>query len=141
MKIWERRTIFFEINVLKSYLYTTVKNASLNWLKQNGKTKTLTEDVANEKLQCENLAFQQVVEAEVFDILTSALDELSPKGKRIIQMIYFEGKKIREVAEELGVAQSTVKTQKQREMIKLKKSFKNLNLFTFCVSLLIILVF
>lgn len=138
MKIWERRVMFFEINVLKSYLYTTVKNGSLSLLRKNAKIQRLPDDVHDEKLQTENAEFNNIVEAEVFDILTSALDGLSPQGRKIIQMIYFEGKRTRVVAEQLGVSQSTVKTQKQRALVKLKKSFKNLNLFTFYVSMFII---
>ena len=129
IKIWERCAMFFEINVLKSYLYTTVRNASINCLKNNAKIRPLPDDVDSEKLQSENLAFQHIIEAEVFDILTSALHELSPQGRQVIQMIYFEGKKTRVVAKELGVSQSTVKTQKGRALVKLKKSLKNLNLF------------
>ncbi|HTE29399.1 MAG TPA: hypothetical protein VK666_03435 [Chryseolinea sp.] len=55
--------------------------------------KSLSDDVESEKLQSENAAFNNVVNAEVFDILTSVLDVLSPQGRKIIQMIYFDGKK------------------------------------------------
>src|SRR4051812_34021045 len=41
IKTWQRREGFFHIQVLKSYLYTSVKNASINWLKQSGRQKAL----------------------------------------------------------------------------------------------------
>ncbi len=120
IKIWERREIFFEINVLKSYLYTTVRNASLNWIKKNRNIISLSENIGQTVVFDEDYSFKHLVGSEVFSKLSKALENLSPQGKQIIKMIYFEGKNIRCVAEELGVSQSTVKTQKGRSLIKLK---------------------
>jgi RNA polymerase sigma-70 factor (ECF subfamily) len=123
VRIWERKELFFEINVLKSYLYTTVRNASLNWIKKNHQIQPLTENVDNIISSAEYDSFKNIVGSEVWSKLSNALEQLSPQGKQIIKMIFFEGKNTRVVARELGVSQSTVKTQKGRSMLKLKKSF------------------
>jgi RNA polymerase sigma-70 factor (ECF subfamily) len=120
IRIWERKHLFFEINVLKSYLYTTVRNASLNWVKKNQHVYPLSQNMDN-TISEEHASFKHIVGSEVYNKLSSALEQLSPQGRQIIKMIFFEGKNTRCVAEELGVSQSTVKTQKARSILKLKK--------------------
>jgi len=120
IKIWERREIFFEINVLKSYLYTTVKNECLNWIKKNSKKTFLSENLFQSDVPETPHIFEYTLASEVYNQLSGALEQLSPQGKQIIKMIFFESKNTRTVAEELGISESTVKTQKGRSLQKLK---------------------
>ena len=132
IKIWERRAIFFELNVLKSYSYKTVRNVSLNWVKKTAITHPLPENIVGETIPEEYDSFNFIIESEVYSKLSFAIEKLSPQGKQIIKMIFFDGKDTRAVAEQLGVSQSTVKTQKGRSLIKLKKyltSFLLLSVF------------
>lgn len=121
IKIWERREIFFEIKVLKSYFYTTVRNASLNWTKKNCNIHPLAENIEQTLFSNQLDSFEHIAGAEVYAKLSMALEKLSPQGKQIIKMIFFEGKKTRVVSEELGISQSTVKTQKGRCILFLQK--------------------
>jgi len=123
IKIWERRDIFFEINVLKSYLYTTVRNASLSWIKKDRNIISLPQNIDQVVFSDEYDSFKYIIGSEVYNKLHRALKQLSPQGKQIIKMIFFEGKNTRCVANELGISQSTVKTQKGRSISTLKKSF------------------
>ena len=120
IKIWERRDMFFEINVLKSYIYTTVRNASLNWIKKDRNIIFLSENIEQVVLFDADDSFKHIIGSEVFNKLSKALEKLSPQSRQIIKMIFFEGKNTRTVAEELGISQSTVKTQKGRSLHKLK---------------------
>ena len=122
IKVWERREIFFEINVLKSYLYTTVRNASINWIRRNKNVFPLPENIDQRILVQEQESFKYIIESEVYSKLSRAFEQLSPQGRQIMRMIFFEGKKTRGIAEELGISQSTVKTQKGRSLLKLKIS-------------------
>lgn len=121
IKIWERREMFFEMNVLKSYLYATIRNASFNWLKKEKQAQALKENIKINLTPEENAAFKNMLGAEIFSRLTVAMQNLPPQGMQVIKMIFFEGKNTRTAAEELGVSQSTVKTQKRRSLLKLKQ--------------------
>jgi RNA polymerase sigma factor (sigma-70 family) len=81
----------------------------------------IRKDYLNETLSDESESFSQILEAELLPKFAYAIEQLAPQGKQVIKMIYFGGKNIRMVAEALVVSQSTVKTQKGRSIIKLKK--------------------
>jgi RNA polymerase sigma-70 factor (ECF subfamily) len=126
VKIWERREQFHRFASLRSYLYTTVRNASLDWLKNFAESaEPLTEEpempAGKNRLEC-------LIEAEVFRQLMSSLDSLPRQRKKIIRMIFFEGRNTREVAEALGLSQSTVKTQKSKAMAYLRKRMLSIRL-------------
>jgi RNA polymerase sigma factor (sigma-70 family) len=55
-----------------------------------------------------------IIRAEFYAELYRAINTLPPECRKIFTMLYLEGKSARETAEELGLALSTVKTQKAR---------------------------
>jgi RNA polymerase sigma-70 factor (ECF subfamily) len=117
-KVWSRRKMFNDARVLKSYLYTIVRNSSLNFLKQHTKQELAVAKLGTWKEGGDDLGL--VAEAEMVNQLATELDTLSAQGKEVIRLLYWEGKKIREVAENLGISESTVKTQKMRAIQRLR---------------------
>jgi len=120
IKIWERRDTFQKWNVLKSYLYTTVKNASINWSKKINFQENVKKEMVRGDISEERYLFESLVAAEVMRELTTAMEKLSPQTKEVVKLIYYEGRKIKEVAAILGISASTVKTLKARALVKLK---------------------
>ena len=123
IKIWDRRESFYQFDVLKSYVYTIVRNASFTWLRKN-KTVQLDfiEDTTDVSSRDKN-RMEAIIEVEVFHELHVFLERLPRQSKKIIKMIFLDGKKAREVAEELGLSLSTVKNQKANALNKLKKYY------------------
>lgn len=117
-KVWSRRKMFNDARVLKSYLYTTVRNSSLNFLKQHTKQALTVANLGTREEGGDELNL--VAEAEMVSQLANELETLSAQGKEVIRLLYWEGKKIREVAQSLGISQSTVKTQKMRAIQRLR---------------------
>lgn len=119
-KIWQRRTDFSHINVLKSYLYTSIHNAAINWLKanerENRKTYAYMQSLASEETRLDSL-----VTAETYRELSAALDRLPVQSRQIINMIFMEGKKTSQVAEQLNISAAHVSTQKKRGLLLLRK--------------------
>ena len=120
-KIWEKRTLFVDLRQLKSYLYITARNASLDWLNSSRQIQPITDSTESNLSTVENTAFNNMVGAEILHQLSAAMQKLPPQGRQVITMLFLEGKKTKEVAAELGVSQSTVKTQKGRSLVKLRK--------------------
>lgn len=54
------------------------------------------------------------VETDVFEEIFAAIDELPTECQRIFKMSYIEMLDIKTICEQLDVAESTVKTQRQR---------------------------
>ena len=63
-------------------------------------------------------------------ILEESIKELPGDYKRVLELIYFEGLKYREVAEKLDLSIETVKTQRRRAIGKLRKTLSEKQLFT-----------
>ncbi len=119
IRVWERRQQFFELPCLKSYLYFIVKNASLNWIKKNARhpSQVLSDNLID-KPEIDD--FADLITAELLANLASALGKLSPQGKLVMQSLFFNNKTNLETAEEMGLAVSTVKTQKARALVKMR---------------------
>jgi RNA polymerase sigma-70 factor (ECF subfamily) len=122
IKIWNRRGDFFHFNELKSFLYLTVRNASIDWLRKNKRDAERQKGWNGILDGSEKNAFDMLVEAEVFRELHVAIDKLPQQTRKIITMSYFEGKKNKEVADELGISVSTVKNLKAWGLKKLKNN-------------------
>lgn len=103
----------------KGYLYSTVKNAALNWIRhQNIVAKIHTQQRLQEVE--ETGVLEAMVHAEIIGELHAALESL-PKGcASVCKMAYLEGKKNQEIADALGVSINTIKTQKQRAIFLLR---------------------
>ncbi len=120
VKIWQKRVQFSNLSSLKSYLYTIVKNNAINWAKKNCREIKAKQELSRVAIGAEQYIFESLVQAEVFRELTTSIEKLSPQTQKILKMIYFEGLKVKDVANILGISISTVKTLQYRALSKLK---------------------
>jgi RNA polymerase sigma-70 factor (family 1) len=118
--VWNRRESFHHYKVLRSFLYSSVRNACLNWMKQNERHAVHKKIIASNTELSESSVLENLVRAEVFRDVFNALEKLPPKCKEIFTLIFFEGKNIRDVAAELKLSVNTVKAQKRRGLILLR---------------------
>lgn len=107
MKIWEDGdTIKIETS-LKSYLYRSIINRSINALHKNKKEVTYRADL--KVIQDESYELQQIEENELMIKLYEAIDRLPDKCRQVFEMSRFEALKQQEIAEKLGISVKTVK--------------------------------
>ena len=119
--MWENRKNFHSHNELKNYLYLTVKNKSLNYIKHNIVKNKYNQLHDNEE---SDTNFEDlIIEQEVHGFLHYALNNLPKECAKIIDLIYIKGLKYQEVADELGVSIDTVKSQRKRAIEILKNKF------------------
>lgn len=99
IKYWNQRTsVAAHPLAIKSYLYSTVKHASLNVARHQKVKATYAEGVANMAVVEEDGLDNAIVYAEVLAQLHSALSTLPANCQRISRMCYLEGMKNQEVA-------------------------------------------
>ena len=74
----------------------------------------------------ENKGFfhNNLIETESYRIFYAAVETLSPQGKEVIQLA-LDGLKNSEIADRLGIAESSVHTQKKIAYKKLKEALKD----------------
>ena len=97
-----------EINNHKAYLYTTVRNNCLDMIRreQQSVTMVMPQD-ADGPISDEEAAERSFHEAELW----TAIDSLPERCRIIFLMAKRDGKRYREIATELGIAEKTVEHQ------------------------------
>lgn len=115
--------------VIKSFLYSAVKNLAMNIKRRNVVFDRVRSEFNTDQPD-ENDILDNLINAELIGALHRELNELPEGCQRICRLIYLDGMKYEEVAQELNVSVNTVKTQRMRAINLLKRKFLNI-LFTF----------
>lgn len=119
--VWERTAISSTGNGLKSYLYRSVKNRCLNFLRDSSVKKKKMSELPEDEV----VDFQfshEIIREEVYQQLLATFDTLPPQCKKIYQLS-LAGMKASEIASELNLSVETVKTQKKRAKSLLVQRF------------------
>ncbi|MCD0490426.1 RNA polymerase sigma-70 factor [Pedobacter sp. MC2016-14] len=120
VRLWQKYADFETIESLKSFLFVSVRNACFNYLERNAVKLKHQEHLSFQGEIQEITVLQAMIRAEVLRQVFDAVDTLPEQCRRVIKMTFEEGKKPKEIAEELGVTVSTVNNQKMRGISLLK---------------------
>ncbi len=120
IKIWEKKPEFENNKAAKAYLYTSVKNSSLNYLKSKHYKLSLQScDLGLVHLQSQDYLLTEMFTIEIYANLYKAIKTLPVKSAKVIQLS-LNNYTTKEIAEELSVSQSTVRSQKSLAYKKLR---------------------
>lgn len=137
VKYWQFRENIQPTEVsVKGYLYSTVRNGSLNVLRHNKVAEGYQESHPDRRNEAEEAPIvEALISAEVLSGIHAAISSLPEKYRTISILSYLEGKKNREIADQLGMSVNTVKKRKQRtlELLRLKLSPE----MFYCLALLL----
>lgn len=133
MRIYERLEDFDRATFLGSYLFTAIKNECLKTLqhriaKQKAMSDYRSDYVLPMQLKYDSLEVMDTNfrdEQSIEELLQHAIDSLPEKCRQIFVMHKLEGKKQKEVAEALGISESTVQVQMGIAYRKLRKELKD----------------
>jgi len=109
-RIWEKK---HKINIdtsFKAYIYQSVRNKSLNYLR-NKKTQSSHLTIIDKQDYQENMAIEELSAVELQDKLFEVLEMLPTKCKQIFIMSRFEGMKHQEIADNLDLKVKTIENQ------------------------------
>ena len=130
--LWQKRHGMDKVKNLKSYLYTMVRNASLDYLKKEKKFERL--DL--EKHDSTALMEQFIIEEETYALLFQALGSLPQKCRKVFELSCLEGVKYKDIAEDMQISINTVKSQRARAIELLKQELKGYLFFQIFLSAL-----
>lgn len=125
VKIWEDKIEFKTNTGLKSYLYTSIKNRSLDHLKSKRYKSTIKlSSIKIETLETESHFLREVMVVETSQVIDKAINTLPNKCAQIIRLSV---KKLTnsQIANELGISINTVKAQKKIAYKRLKPLLKD----------------
>jgi len=120
--LWTNWSRLAQIDSLKSYLFKSVKNGSLNYLKTKffqSKEQLLTE--FNERISDKQPSALELMEVQDLEaILEKALHDLPERCRTIFILKRFDDKSNKEIAELLGISIKTVEAQMTIALARLR---------------------
>lgn len=130
IQLWEKEPVFdHELN-LRAYLYQSIRNKCLNYLRDTKTRQYYEEKATKEKEELSLSCLHSIMQEEFYRQLLTAIDKLPPQCKKICQLT-LEGKKPSEIAKEMNLAVETVKKQKKIALKRLQDDFGPLSVFCF----------
>ena len=114
--LWEKLSAGEKVVNQKGYLYSTVKNRSLDILRKRG---SVGEAISLDG-SVDDIDEPTVEDAEVEARLWTAIDSLPEKCREIFLMSKRDGLRQEEIAQELGISLQTVKNQVSKALKILK---------------------
>lgn len=106
IKLWEKGECFENEQVFKAYLYRSVRNNCLSYLRDHRR-----QEAKLAQYEPEDAFINQMIEAEVYALVNKIFDEL-PEASRRVYLKSLEGKSHQEITDELHIAINTIKKHK-----------------------------
>lgn len=125
VRLWHSSVCFREIKVITSYLYRSVYNASLNFVRSRQRAWKLHEEWMDRVLEDEEEGMAMALEEEAITRFYTVVSGL-PEQQREILLLCMKGEKVKEIAAKLGISENTVKTQKKRAYHFLREQLSEL---------------
>ncbi len=123
LKLWYRRKDISINSSFQSYLYASVRNKCLDFIRKDSNRKFESEEAASH-LVCDNTAPDDLIDsADLFNRIETEIESLPEKRKEIFKMSRNDGLKYNEIADKLGVSIKTVETQIGRSLKHLREKF------------------
>ncbi|MEO6520120.1 MAG: RNA polymerase sigma-70 factor [Mucilaginibacter sp.] len=123
VKFWDHCDVVSSNPVaIKNFLYSTVKNATLNVIRHNKVAEQHINSLNSTPV--EEAVFHSIIRSEVMAEIHVAIAQLPGSCQQIFRMSYLEEMKNNQIADMLGISVNTVKTQKQRALKVLRGQLK-----------------
>jgi RNA polymerase sigma-70 factor (ECF subfamily) len=120
VQYWKNKNSICSMQQIQSFIYTTARNASINYLRQ----KKTREDILANKLTEQEISYELLIEEESYRQLYAAIDLLPDRTREVI-CLCLKGYKNPEIAEILGVSLNTIKSLKKYAYAELRNKLKN----------------
>lgn len=124
LKLWNRCGNFESLTNIKAFLFISARNASINYLKSEQsqrRKETLYWNISNENI------------SEMFDIMAAhdilaevqkEIAKLSEQEKMIVDLFYFQGNSIREIADRLNISYEAAKKARFRALARVRAGLR-----------------
>lgn len=118
-KLWVDKTILRKDLNVKGYLYATVRNACIDFLRSEKRKNNAYVQLA--ALLDDEQFFNELLKAEVLQEIYAEIASLPGQCREVFQKLYMEGLTYAEVAGQLNLSEQTVRNHKARAVLMLKR--------------------
>ncbi len=112
ISFWEKKSYLKVKSNLSSYLHKTVRNRSLNYIRDH-KIKT-TEWLAEYETFYAEINNKNDIREELFEKIEKAIEKLPPGGRKIFKSIVIDGLSYKDAAAKHDISINTIKSQLKR---------------------------
>lgn len=123
--LWEKKDVLKVQVSLISYLFSLVKNRCLDYLRHQVVAEEFKQELSVKLSALEHLDQTFGSEEEIESIVKSAIDNLPERCREIFIKNRIDGKKYREIADELQLSVNTVENQMGIALKRLRMSLKD----------------
>jgi RNA polymerase sigma-70 factor (ECF subfamily) len=120
VRLYESRHLLENVDSLKSYLYRSVRNSCLNFLKSSKIHHKHKERIRLEQSDAEYDILEEIQESELEQRIFQVVSTLPGRCRQIFRMSRVEGLKNDEIAQQLSISKRTVETQISRALKTLR---------------------
>jgi RNA polymerase sigma-70 factor (ECF subfamily) len=131
--LWEKREGIDMNRSVRSYLYTSVKNRCLNYIRDQKKYRSKILDLDYADVDTIGTSEDNPGQEDLERLVSEALDSLPEKCRQVFEMSRISGLKYREIAEELEISQKTVEAHMSKAMRILRDALSGYHLFFWLV--------
>lgn len=134
IRLWVKRHDLDPDQQLSGYLHTIARNLAFNHLKRAGYDQELKQKIwekiqeSEQRVELEEVIFGK----ESHELLQKAINQLPPKRQQIFKLSREKGLSHREIAEQLGISQNTVKNQIVSALHELREFLEKYRDVAFC---------
>jgi len=124
IKLWDSHSIQDRSETVKSFLYSSVRNACIDFIrKKEVKEKAKLQHAAVD--QADDTHFDELAFSEMMRLIMDQIHKLPLIMQQVVKMHYLDGRKYSEIAEDLHTSPDAVRMQKTRaiKMIRQKLLF------------------
>lgn len=118
IKLWEKRHTINPEQSVAGWLFVISFNLSVNHTRKRLREQTLQKKLAAIEPDS-GLPAGTILYEEQYQLLESAIEQLSPQKRKVVTLCKLEGKTYEEAAGELKISRNTVKEHLQAAMVNL----------------------
>ncbi|MEQ8582919.1 MAG: RNA polymerase sigma-70 factor [Marinoscillum sp.] len=127
VKFWEKCDTLAPDSSIKSYLYRSVHNTCLNFIKHQKVKDSYRQYVITFMEEAVEGPSPDGEKSNVQERIFEAIDNLPPRCSEIFKLSRFEGLKYQEIADHLSISIKTVEVQMGKALKTLREKLKDLN--------------
>ena len=124
INLWESRDKIDPQKSIQSYLFTSVRNRSLNYIRDQKKYRSEILDLETHDFE---ISFEEdsIALSELKDKVDAALDELPEKCRLVFEMSRYKNMKYKDIAEELDISVKTVEAHMSKALKTLRANLED----------------
>jgi RNA polymerase sigma-70 factor (ECF subfamily) len=123
LDIWDKKLYLSFNGDIKGYLHTAVRNRCLNYIKKQKVYLEKQETFSH--MQEHAFTINTDTSPDYYKQLSTSLNDMGGQKSVAIQMVYLQGKKYQEAADEMGISINSFKTHLKNGLKVLRHAFNN----------------